>query len=87
MEETTETNSASGSWRTDTDTRLEALEKGHGPKGDDTGDGDSLAGLVRTQADRIKQLETIQAENTSAILRLADQVAALVKSQPAPVNQ
>jgi cell division GTPase FtsZ len=50
--------------------RMCAIEAG-------AGGGDSAAGLLRTFDERIKQLETITAENTSSILRLSDLVTNL----------
>lgn len=46
-------------------------------------DGNSLAGKIRTFEQRILQVETVQAENTSNLVRLSD----LVQTQLGGINQ
>lgn len=78
------------SFRAEIEQRLEALEAGSNGAsagaGDD-GQGNSLVGLVRTHDARLTQLETIQAENTSNILRLSDLVQTQLAGAVARIAQ
>jgi hypothetical protein len=65
------------SFRTIIENRLAKLEGGPAPAiaGDSVdGDGNSLAGRVRVLESRMAQLEAVQADNTSNILRLSELV-------------
>ena len=63
------------SFRLDIEERLAALEEGGGAAADAVDEeGNSLAGKIRTFEQRILAVESIQAENTSSILRVSELV-------------
>jgi hypothetical protein len=74
-----ENHKSAESFRDNIEARLVRLEGRAGEWGTDPLTVDSAAGLLRTYADRILQVETIQAENRSAILRALDLMGALRK--------
>jgi hypothetical protein len=60
--------------------RLSQLEDGAGQES-----GDSVRGLLRTFEARITQVETVQADNTSAILRVSESFQKQLETQAASI--